>query len=41
MWMHVTPRSLLPQGLESGYEINIVEPNTEWKFNVGELARYV
>ena len=41
MWMRVVARPLLPQGLELGYEIKIVEPTTEWKFNVGELARCV
>lgn len=30
-----------PQGLEFGYDIKIREPETAWKFNVGELARWV
>lgn len=31
----------IPQGLEFGYDIKIREPETAWKFNVGELARWV
>ena len=30
-----------PQGLEFRYDIKIREPETAWKFNVGELARWV